>query len=145
MSGGCRSHCILAEQLIRVSLQMAADRILAEQLSAGEQFIAGAASEATAKAKPKAKAKESVIGADGRVLVPRSKVRSQPLRYYAVVSGPPDLLGVWHATWATLEGRLPGGRLAGSGVRLFGFNTQLDADRRWSDYWESDPVRQPRS
>jgi len=128
--------------------QVASDRLLAEQLSAGEQFIA-VESSTTAKAKAKAKAKsksaEPVIGADGRILVPRSKSKVQPLRFYAVVSGPAHLLGVWHAQWATLESRLPGGKLCGSGVRLFGFNSQQDADRKWGEFWESDPVRQPRS
>jgi hypothetical protein len=95
------------------------------------------------RAKPKFQA--SVVGADGRTPAPHSKVRVQLLKHYAVTSGPPHLLGVWHVQWATLEARLPGGRLCGSGLRRFGFKIQVDADRRWGDYLESEPVRHPRS
>ena len=123
--------------------QVAADRLLAEQLSAGEQFVAGVATSATAKSKPKAKAKASTVGADGRVLVPRAKPKGQPFRYYAVVGGRANLLGVWHVQWRTLEQRLPGNHLCGSGCRLFGFDTQAEADSKWFEFWESDPVRHP--
>jgi len=95
-------------------------------------------------AKASAKAKAAVIGADGRPLVPRSRAKPKPTRYYAVVSGPASLLGVWHAQWATLEAVLPGGKLFGSGVRLFGYDTQSEADGKWFEYWESSPVRHPR-
>jgi len=124
------------------SPSVGADRLLAEQLDVGEQFVA---SQASPKAKSKATAKRvSVVGADGRTLVPRAKPRTQPLRYYSVVSGPARLLGVWHAQWDTLARHLPGGKLCGSGVRLFGFDSQEEADAKWYEYWESEPVRLPR-
>ena len=86
-----------------------------------------------------------MVGADGGTPVPRARLLVQLLRYHAVTSGPPHLFGVWHVQWATLEARLPGGRLCGSGLRLFGFNIQVDADRRWGYCWEYEPVRHPRS
>jgi len=95
-------------------------------------------------AKASAKAKAAVIGADGRLLVPRSRAKPKPTRFYAVVSGPSSLLGVWHAQWAIVEAALPGGKLFGSGVRLFGYDTQSEADEKWFEYWESTPVRHPR-
>ena len=97
-----------------------------------------------AKASAKPKPQASVFGADGGTLLPRAKLLVQLLRYHAVTSGPPHLFGVWHVQWATPEARLPGGRLCGGGVRLIGFN-QVDAHRRWGNYWESEPVRHPRS
>ena len=99
------------------------------------------ASEAAPKAKARAKPKRgTVIGADGRELVPRVKKAVQPLRYYFVISGPTNLLGVWHAQWDTVASSLPGGKLCGSGARLFGFDSQVVATTEWFKHWDSEPV-----
>jgi len=96
--------------------------------------------------KAKARAKSSsdlVIGADGRVLVAKPKAKVQKVRFYAVTSGPDLLLGVWHAPWSVLAAALPGGKLFGSGVRLWGFDSEDEAISKWFEFWESDPVRHP--
>ena len=60
------------------SPQVTSDSHLAEQLAAGEQFVASVGSTVTGAAKVKAKPRgTTLVGADGRVLVPKGKGQSQ--------------------------------------------------------------------
>ena len=70
---------------------------------------------AKAKAKPKAKA-----SSDGKY-------------WYCVTSGPEDVVGFYHTTWAELQPRLPTGAYIGSGTHLKKFNTESEA----ATYWQS--------
>jgi hypothetical protein len=72
--------------------------------------------------------------------------RLQPVRWYTVWSvpeGQQDLLGGWHCRWSCLADSLPGGKLAGSGVGLKGFDRHFDAVEFWSSKREeSCPVHE---
>jgi len=91
-----------------------------------------------------------VVGADtdrvtldsGVVLV-RAKAKPKPKppapkRFYALTSGPKELLGIWHAQWQYLASHLPGGKLFGSGCVLSGHDDLEAAKAKWHTKWESE-------
>ena len=62
-------------------------------------------------------------GAPALSSTPAPPLRPAGRRFYAVTNDKvPHLLGVHCCQWAHLERQLPAGRLAGSGVRLHGFD-----------------------
>ena len=82
----------------------------------------------------------TVTLASGRVLVrAKPKAKVAPKRFYALTSGPPELLGIWHAQWQFVAGHLPGGKLFGSGCVLSGHDDRESADAKWYLKWESEP------
>jgi len=107
-----------------------ADRLLAEQLEAGDSV-------ATQFRKANERGKSAVALPDGTVLVRRTKPANR--RYYVVTNGPANLLGIWHARWADFATHLPGGKLFGSGCQLHGYDTLDRAKDKWFDSWESHP------
>ena len=67
-------------------------------------------------------------------------------RFYVVFrcKGNPALCGIWNGPWTTLEAELPGGRLAGSGASLRGFDSLSDARSAWyKEFPEEEPRRLP--
>ena len=67
-----------------------------------------------------------------------------PARFYVVVQVPAGCQlawGIYFCSWTRLEQRLPGGRLAGSRVRLWGYDARDAAVARWYEQGhEDDPV-----
>jgi len=86
----------------------------------------------------------TVVLASGRVLVrAKPKAKVAPKRFYAVTSGPNELLGIWHAQWQYLARHLPGGKLFGSGCVLSGHDDRASAEAKWHLKWESEaPVHE---
>ena len=75
-------------------------------------------------AQPLSEARDDLAGrADAEpVAQPPAEGGSQKIaqkRYYVITHCPrdPTMVGIWHATWAALEQRLPGQRLFGSSAR----------------------------
>ena len=88
---------------------------LSDQLAA--LAIAGGTAAPTAAVDPSVVASPAVLAA---------VAAEERRRYYAVTSGAASAVGLWWCTWAHLCTRLPGGRLAGSGCRVRGFDSEAE-------------------
>ena len=72
-----------------------------------------------------------------------AKLDNRGHRYYVIRRVPAgrdleSLLGIWHTDWATIESKLPAGRLFGSGIRVKGFSTEAEARGDYRDGGRTD-------
>ena len=66
-----------------------------------------------------------------------------PARYYVIVRTPAGgqlAVGIYKVQWSEIAQRLPGGRLFGSGVKLWGYDELGDAQARWVNERPNDEV-----